>query len=386
MLAYTKDRGYAWLIVLQGFIGSSLSDGGVFAFGIFLPLYVESLNSSTFSVALIGSLAFAVSLALSPLTGWLTDTYGPRKVLFVSAILSSLGFYTASLSTTLWQLLLSQGLLVGLGASGAYVASQAAIGYWFNERRGLAMGLSGSGTGFGSLFFLLIVNALLLNGLQYTLQVIALFELIGLLLASCLASRFDEPGSQSISKNSTSAPTIVAKTRNVSINQPPEDVEEDDDDNDDAEDNNFSRTRLDVATSQRISKSLWRSKKFVYLLLAFGVLSFGDCVPMTFLPFYAQSLGISIALSNDLVAFLGIGSGVGRILIGFFADKCSKLWLLLVTLSICSILTLGWLGYDNYSALVCYAFFFGLFFGAFNVLVGPISLELFGPEEVSNIK
>lgn len=57
MLAHAKDSGYAWIIVLQGFIGSSLSDGGVFAFGIFLPFYVVSLKSSAGSVALIGSLA-----------------------------------------------------------------------------------------------------------------------------------------------------------------------------------------------------------------------------------------------------------------------------------------------------------------------------------------
>lgn len=52
-----KDTGYAWLIVLQGFIGSSLSDGGIFSFGIFLPLYVQSLNASTSAVSFIGGVA-----------------------------------------------------------------------------------------------------------------------------------------------------------------------------------------------------------------------------------------------------------------------------------------------------------------------------------------
>lgn len=52
-----KDSGYAWVIVLQGFIGASLSFGGIFAFGVFLPLYVDSLNTSPASVSFIGTTA-----------------------------------------------------------------------------------------------------------------------------------------------------------------------------------------------------------------------------------------------------------------------------------------------------------------------------------------
>jgi MFS family permease len=293
------------------------------------------------------------------------------------------------------------------------VASQAAIGYWFDERRGLAMGLSGSGTGFGCLFFVLIVNASLSsNGLKYALQILALFELIGLLLASCLASRFHEPDLKNIPSNTpvspastssdlssdgetstktstktttsptptTPPPTVTgSSSRNVSINKSPDESS--------VEVNKNKKEEIDknaVYTSKKQqNKSLWRSKKFIYLLVAFGIKCFGDSVPLTFLPFYAQSLGVSVVLSNHLVAILGIGSGLGRIFTGFLADKFSKMWLLLGSMSISGILTLGWLGYDNYTALVCYAFFYGYFFGSYNILVGPISLELFGPEEVN---
>lgn len=251
------------------------------------------------------------------------------------------------------------------------------------------MGLSGSGTGFGSLFFVLIVNALLSsNGLPYALQIIALFELIGLLLATCLVCRFEEATAQSISINpvSPSTPpgievsTFSTDTQIVSIDKPCTGAVHDN--ADDATATNDHREQDEIESKLR-PKSIWKSKKFIYLLIAFGVLSFGDTVPLIFLPLYAQSLGISVTQSNHLVAILGIGSGFGRIIIGYFADKFSKLWLLLLSLSICGILTLGWLGYDNYSALVLYAFFFGVFFGAYNILVGPISLELFGPAEVS---
>lgn len=59
--------------------------------------------------------------------------------------------------------------------------------------------------------------------------------------------------------------------------------------------------------------------------------------------------------------------------------------LLILSIVICSVLTLGWTGYNSFSSLAGYAFFYGFFDGALNVLVGPLSMELFGHEAVWNI-
>lgn len=268
------------------------------------------------------------------IAGPLTDKFGPRKVLIASAIVSALGYFCASLSTTLWQLILSQGLLVGIGASGAFVASQDAVAIWFDKMRSLAMGISGSGVAFGSVFIVAIVNALLTNhGLKYALQVLALFELVSLLFAAFLTSRFDDSAvknesSDTVPQSSFIIPELFTTEsagssfwfhrNNTAVSNHMVPKVEEGNVSDDVQDvqSNQASVRVEVTTQSQQQSSLFGNKTYVYVLIAFGVITFGCSIPGFYLPLYGQLSGYSVVLSNYLVSVAAAASGIGRLLGG----------------------------------------------------------------------
>ena len=61
------------------------------------------------------------------------------------------GFIAASFTTQIWQLFLSQGILVGMGCGLIYVPTLPIVSQWFHKRRGLANGITSAGSGIGGL-------------------------------------------------------------------------------------------------------------------------------------------------------------------------------------------------------------------------------------------
>ncbi len=95
----------------------------------------------------------------------------------------------------MWQLILLQGVGVGVGGGILYMPVIKLLPEWFSERRGLAGGIIFSGTGVGGFAFPFLLNTLLDKvGLRWTLRIWA----IGTSLCSAIAllgmrSRFPVP-------------------------------------------------------------------------------------------------------------------------------------------------------------------------------------------------
>src|SRR5260370_16024447 len=92
--------------------------------------------------------AAAISLLLlgaaGPFVGWLADQWGPRRVIFLSAILLGLGAMLSARVSALWQIYITCGVLMGLGpAGGGMSPGPARPPRWFKARPGLGMGLVG---------------------------------------------------------------------------------------------------------------------------------------------------------------------------------------------------------------------------------------------------
>jgi MFS family permease len=91
----------------------------------------------------------------------------------------SLGMGLASLSTKVYQLLLTQGLLYGIGASCLYFPILAAAPEYFNSHRGTAMGIVLSGAGMGGLIMAPAIRALITAvGGRWTLRCLAFVNLL----------------------------------------------------------------------------------------------------------------------------------------------------------------------------------------------------------------
>jgi predicted MFS family arabinose efflux permease len=114
------------------------------------------------------AIASAVSINLllfgvaAPISGWLLDRYGPRRVMLACLSLLVVGVSGTTFMKQYWQLVLLWGVVVGLAAGGVgSVLSATVANRWFVERRGLALGLLNSASSTGQLIFIPLLMVLL---------------------------------------------------------------------------------------------------------------------------------------------------------------------------------------------------------------------------------
>jgi len=141
------------LVVAVSVIGLSLNVGTVlvYAFAVFLKPLTAEFHWTRSQVSLAVSLLNLVVCLGSPLVGRIVDRLGGRvtivpSIVLLGATLVSLRF----LSGHLWHLYLLYSIagLVGLG--GTSLTYSRVVAGWFDERRGLALGVTSSGIGLGS--------------------------------------------------------------------------------------------------------------------------------------------------------------------------------------------------------------------------------------------
>lgn len=146
---------YGWFVLSIVFL-TTLTSAGVRSSPSVLihPLEAEF----GWSRALIAS-AVSMNLLLfgiaAPISGWLIDKHGPRKVMIGSLSLLIVGVSGTMAMTRFWQFFLVWGIIVGLGAGGVGSVLTATVGNrWFVARRGLALGILGSASSTGQIIFL----------------------------------------------------------------------------------------------------------------------------------------------------------------------------------------------------------------------------------------
>lgn len=89
--------------------------------------------------------------------------FGTQLCITVGAILLATGFISASFPKEVWQLYLSQGILVGFGVDFTYFPSIAILPQWFDKKRSLSNGISAAGSGIGGLIFCFAGEAMVSN-------------------------------------------------------------------------------------------------------------------------------------------------------------------------------------------------------------------------------
>ncbi len=138
--------------MVAGF-ATNLCLGILYAWSVLVPSLETAFNWTRTEVTIpftVATLSFSFGMIL---TGILQDRVGPRIVAFAGAILAGGGFMLSSLTETLSHLIITYGLIFGLGNSAGYIAAVSAGIKWFPERRGLASGIVVGGYGLGAFAF-----------------------------------------------------------------------------------------------------------------------------------------------------------------------------------------------------------------------------------------
>ncbi|XP_011196604.2 uncharacterized protein LOC114803508 [Zeugodacus cucurbitae] len=147
------DGGYGWVVVLASLIVSLIADGLSFSFGLINSELLHYFGESPSKTAWISSLFFSVPLLMGPIWSNLVDNYGCRKMTIFGGLLSAIGFGLSSLCNSVEMLMLTFGIISGLGLGIGYVTAVVSIAFWFDKKRTFATGIGASGTGIGTFLY-----------------------------------------------------------------------------------------------------------------------------------------------------------------------------------------------------------------------------------------
>lgn len=187
---YQPDGGMvAWQQVLGSFLINVSNWGLVNSFGVYQAYYETNLlaGSSPSAISWIGTVQGTLLLVVGVVSGPLFDKGYFRTTTILAGIGLVLGMMMLSISTRYYQIMLSQGILVGICSGFLYIPSIALIPLYFKSRRGLAIGLATAGGSVGGVVYPIIFRRLLNDvGFGWATRVIAFISLLTLTVAVLL--------------------------------------------------------------------------------------------------------------------------------------------------------------------------------------------------------
>jgi MFS family permease len=179
---------YAWIILGVTFL-TLLAGAGIRATPsvLIVPLEEEfGWSRSTISFAI--SINILLYGLMGPFAGALMQRLGIRRTTMGALTLLAVGVTLSTHVTQPWQLVLSWGVLVGLGSGMvALVLGATVVNRWFSAQRGLAMGLLTASTATGQLVFLpLLARVIAHDGWRTAAMVMAIAAALAIPLVALL--------------------------------------------------------------------------------------------------------------------------------------------------------------------------------------------------------
>ncbi|KAJ3396586.1 hypothetical protein HDU92_002534 [Lobulomyces angularis] len=323
-----------WLVVLGSFITHFIILGILYSFGVFQQYFLSIKLSSASNVAIIGSIGLGILPFFGFFSGRLADTIGYRVTMNIGTTIIFLSLILASFSSELWHYIITQGFLLGLVSAPAF---------WFEKQRGLATGIAVAGSGIGGFVFGIIIEKLLVSvGLQWTLRILAIIAFVSLVFSSALIQ---------VSKNQ-----ILENSKEKVVNS-------------------------------IFPRHLFKNPVFIFLFLMPFFASFGYTVPIVYIPTYVmEHLDLGSKEGALAVSLFNFASSVGRLLIGFGADKFFGRLNSYIGVYLISGLTtlLIWTFSESYAVLIFYSLSNGFFAGGIISLVPVCIPELFGMQSLAS--
>ncbi|PVU93411.1 hypothetical protein BB559_003303 [Furculomyces boomerangus] len=147
------DSTYSWIVAVTATLGYLMIFGNFNAFGIFQEYYINTMfpNVAVGTVSWIGTISFTISLAGGVFASGILSIIGIRYTALLGCLLSSIGLLFASFSNAIWQLVITQGLIFGLGSSLIINCCLLMPSLWFEKHKILAIAMISSGSGYGTL-------------------------------------------------------------------------------------------------------------------------------------------------------------------------------------------------------------------------------------------
>jgi MFS family permease len=146
---------YGWVVVGLAFL-TLLASAGVRATpGVLIVPLQEAFGWDRATISIAMSLSLLLFGCMGPFAGAAMQTLGVRATVLFALSLLVIAVASSALMTAPWQLILTWGLLVGVGTGCmAQVLSATIANRWFVSNRGFVIGLLAASTATGQLVFL----------------------------------------------------------------------------------------------------------------------------------------------------------------------------------------------------------------------------------------
>ncbi len=332
------DSRAAWLRLAAAVALSTIGGVGMWSVVVALPAIQADFGvaradaSLPFTMVMIGFAGGGIFM------GRLADRFGIAVPLTIGTAALSAGYLAAGWASSLWQVALAHGLLIGVGCSASFGPIMADISHWFVRRRGIAVAIAASGNYMaGTIWPPLVQHFITTSGWRATHIGIGLFCLVTMLpLVFALRRR--------IESHHSDATGAAAARRQAEVP--------------------FSPLTLQV------------------LLCIAGV---ACCVamsmPQVHIVAYCGDLGYGVARGAEMLSLM-LGFGIiSRISSGFIADRIGGVRTLLLGSVLQGAALFLYLWFDGLISLYVISALFGLFQGGIVPSYAIIVREYFSPRE-----
>ncbi|KAK6457962.1 monocarboxylate transporter [Scheffersomyces xylosifermentans] len=338
------DGGFAWVIAICAMLSVFATWGANAGYGVFLNFYLDSNSfpgATQYDFALIGGLVVFFAQFLAPISAFAYKIFGFKAVSIVGIVVQTAGYILSSFATQIWQLYLTQGVMVGVSFSLIFLPATLVLPTWFDKRRATAMGICVAGAGLGGLIFSLSVNRVI----QQTGDQRWALRMCG--LVALAASAFS---------------TILMKPRNYKALP-------------------FSQTLKKDFLVENIKiifdMTVFKNYALVALAVWFALALLGYTLMLFSLASYANSVGLSHQQGSDLTAILNAAQIVGRPLMGMSADYIGRTNMTTTFSFLISILIYAfWINAKTYGALIGLSVVLGLIVGVGSSMAQPVASDI----------
>jgi MFS family permease len=185
----------AWLHVGGGFMLFFNTWGILNTFGVFQTYYESGalFTASSSTISWIGAIQAFLLLLVGFLVGPIYDRGHLKLLLAVGSFGVVFGHMMLSICWEYWQVMLAQGLCIGIGAGCLFVPCISILPTYFTTRLGLAIGLASAGSSVGGVIYPIVLNQLLIRvGFAWSVRALG-FIALGTLLVPLAIMRMRGP-------------------------------------------------------------------------------------------------------------------------------------------------------------------------------------------------
>ena len=340
---------YGWYILAACFFLLFFQAGARFSFGLMFKPMMLQLGWDRASISLVfflNMIFFALTLSIA---GKLYDRWGPKWVILVSTLFSSVGYGSISTISTLWEFHLYYGVLAAIGMGGASVPLIAAlISKWFENNRGLVISLALSGNCVGQFVLVPVFSDLVLEfGWRISCLIIALciFVVNTILALFVIKSGPSNPDPKNYSRQTPAG--------NQDINAPTVSI----------------RGNRDLNL-----KEAMKTASFWLYLMAMFVCGSGDFLVTAHLVPMVTDFNISPSIAANMLAWFGLLSMGGILIAGPVSDRIGNKIPIALSFALRLVLFVLIISRQNLYTFYIFAVMFGFTF----LITAPLTTTLVG--------